>query len=965
MCSQQGRLRALIGLLIFIFGLTGLAVQPAVAQTQTGEIFGKVVDGSGAVLPGATVTVESPALIQPQAVATGPSGGYRIPALPIGTYTVRFELPGFRTLVREGIRITTGFSAEIDGQLQISTVEETITVSGESPIVDTTAVRTGETFSKEMLEYIPSARDPWVILEQTPGIVMDRQNVGGSESGQQSSFTVHGGNTGNTMWNVDGVTITDMAATGSSPTYYDFDSFEEIQIQTGGNDASLETGGVSLNLITKSGSNALRGSGRLFGITDELQSNNITEALFAEGADAGNPLQEIRDFGAEFGGPIVRNRAWFWGGYGKQDIKVGVLGFYKPTPECAGAADFTFDRLAAQKACLSTDLTVLENYNAKIQYQPAAAHKFTFLYTRGDKIRNARGASPTTAIESTFRQSGPTNLYKAAWQWIVSDGMTWENQYAYTDGGFVLDFHDAPLEDVQPLVDIDTGNLSRSNQRSGPFIRPQYEFKSDVNLFLSNLLGGDHSMKFGARWRSTPFDSFAKRGGGVTARVDAGAPVEADFYRDSASLREMSAVSAYFNDSWKRGRVRLNLGVRVDYQDDRAKPADVPANPIIPDILPALAFPGADSGVTFTDWSPRLGATYDLLGTGKTVAKASFAIYYGQGIFTGGTLNPVGESRVRYAWTDRNGDLFVQRNEIDTSRILSRSNYNIDDPTSVVSPNQVDQDLRNDRTREVIVGLDHELMSNFAVGVSYINRRYDDFQWSPTMGVSADNYVPVTFTQPCGNDTCDNATYTVTYYQLPFTLPSGVRLTNSTEYRDFNGVELTARKRYTRRWLLNSSLALGSTPGHRPPGSFLDPTNTPFEDGAQDNAQNARWIFKLSGMGALPWGINASAFLNGRQGFPFIRTIRTPTRAGGIGRIDAKFEPDAVSRYADLWQFDARVEKAFRIRQLRLTASADVFNLFNSNTVLDRDGRQNVSSANRVFAVLSPRVARFGLRFNF
>jgi hypothetical protein len=946
-------------------GVLCLSVAVAAAQTQTGEIFGDVVDTSGAVLPGVMVTLESPALIQPQVVTTGTSGAYRIPGLPVGVYRVRFELPGFRTLVRDGIRVMTGFNAEIDGQLQISTLAETVTVSGESPVVDTTAAKTGETFNREMLEYIPSARDPWVILEQTPGLVMDRQNVGGSESGQQSSFTVHGGNTGNTMWNVDGVTITDMAATGSSPTYYDFDSFEEIQIQTGGNDASLETGGISLNLITKSGSNLFRGSGRFFAVDGDLQSNNINADLFAQGADAGNPLQSIRDFGSEIGGPIVRNRAWFWGGYGKQNVKVGVLGFYKPTPDCAGASDFPFERLAAQRACLSTDLTVLENYNAKLQYQPASAHRFTFLYTRGDKIRNARNASPTTAIEATFRQSGPTNLYKAAWQWIVSDRMTWENQYAYTDGGFVLDFHEDALEDVQPLFDIDSGFLSRSNQRSGPFIRPQYEFKSDGNLFLSSVLGGDHSMKFGARWRSTPFDSYAKRGGGVTARVDAGVPVEADFYRDSASLREMSAISTYFNDSWKRGRLRINLGVRLDYQDDRGKPATVPANPIIPDILPALEFPGADSGVTFADWSPRLGATYDVTGTGKTVAKASFAVYYGQGIFTAGTLNPVGESRVRFAWSDRNGDLVVQRNEVNTSRILSRSNYNVDDPTSVVSPNRVDPDLKDDRTREAIVGLDHELMRNFAVGVSYINRRYDDFQWTPTVGMSTGDYVPVSFTAECGNDTCDRPSYSATYYQLPFTLPSGETLMNSTEYRDFNGVELTARKRYSSRWMLNSSLALGSTPGHLPRGSYEDPTNVPFEDGAQDNSRNARWVFKLSGMYSLPYGINAAGFLNGRQGFPFVRTIRTPNRAGGIGRINAKYEPDATSRYEDLWQFDVRVEKAILLRRLRMTASVDVFNLFNSSVVLSREGRQNVATANRVFGVLAPRVARFGVRFSF
>lgn len=945
---QQGRADGVVGALALAMVLVGAV--PAGAQIQAGQVFGRAVDTTGAVLPGVMVTLQSPALITPQSVVTGPSGAYRFPSVPIGTYTVRFELPGFKTFVRQGVQITVGFNAEINARLEISTVEETITISGESPVVDTTAVKTGETFNKLMLESLPSARDPWVILEQTPGVVMDRQNVGGSQSGQQSDFTVHGGNRGNSMWNVDGVTITDMAATGASPTYYDFDAFEEIQIQTGGNDASLQTGGINLNLITKSGSNVFRGSGRFFVVDDNLQSDNVTQALKDDGADSGNPIKNIKDFGFEVGGPIVRNQAWFWGGYGKQDISVGILGFTVPGGDPNNPKD------------LAPDATILENYNTKLQYQPTPPHKFTFLYTYADKVRNARGASPTTRIESTFRQSGPTKLYKGSWQWIASDRMTIETQGSYVDGGFVLDFHDPSLEDVQPLFDLDTGVLSRSGRRAGPFIRPQTEIKTDVNYFASSWLGGDHSMKLGVRWRDTPFDSFGKRGGDASARVDAGVPVEADLYRNSVSLREMYNVSAYVNDSYNRGRMRLNFGVRVDYQDDRAKPATVPANPIIPDILPALNFPGADSGVTFADWSPRFGFTYDVRGNGKTVAKASAAIYYGQGIFTGGTLNPVGESRVRYRWTDLNGDLFVQANELDLSRILSRSNYNTNDPAAVTSPNRVDQNLQNDRTREVILGLDHELMSDFGVGVTYIYRKYDRFQWTPTNGVSSGDYVPVAYTASCGNATCDQSSYTVTYYQLPFSLPSGGTLTNQNFWRNFNGLEVTARKRYSDRWMLNGSLALGSTPQHFGEDGFRDPTNIEFIEGSQDNSRNARWVVKLSGLYSFPWGVNASAFFNARQGFPFYRSIRSPNRSGGIGRANVKFEKDGETRYPNFYTLDARLEKAFMLRTVRLTASLDVFNIGNANTVLDREGRQNVSSANRVFEILAPRVTRFGVR---
>lgn len=946
-----------------------LANVPASAQVQTGEISGKVTDGTGAVLPGTTVTVESPALIRPQAVVTAASGGYRISNLPVGTYNVRFELTGFKTQINSDVRVEAGFNAEISPKLQISALEETVTVSGESPVVDTQNVKTGQTFSKEMLDGIPSARDPWVILEQTPGVLMDRQNVGGNQSGQQSSFTVHGGNGGNSMWNVDGVTITDMAATGASPTYYDFDSFEEIQIQTGGNDASLQTGGINLNMITKSGGNRFRGSGRVFIVDEELQSNNISRDLFDDGADSGNPIQNIRDYGMEIGGPLVRNKAWFWGGYGKQNIKVGVLGFYRDDPACQPPPS-SFDQLGALKGCLATDLTVLENYNGKLQYQPASAHKFTALYTRGDKIRNARGASPTTRIESTFRQSGPTNLYKGSHQWVLSDRMTVESQYAYTDGGFVLDFHSPELAEVQRLVDLDTGVTSRSGRRAGPFVRPQTEIKSDANYFLSGVLGGDHSMKFGLRWRDTPSSSQSHIGGFATARVDAGRAVEADLHRDSNAHAAMTNFSAYVNDSYHRGRATLTLGLRVDHQDDEALAATLPANPIIPDLLPSVDFSGVDSGVTYTDWSPRAAVTYDLLGTGKTILKGSGAIYYGQGIFTGGILNPTGAITLRYPWNDLNGDLLVQRNELNLGRLLAiGGNYDPANPSALTTPNSVDPGLQNDRTREIIIGVDHELMSNFGVGASFILRNYDRFSWDRYQDVASSDYTAVPFSANCGNDSCSQPSFSTTYFRLPFRLPVARVRTNDPFYRIHHGWEFTARKRMSNRWMMNASLALNNTKGYYDKGSAFsstqDPTNQEFYNGFQDNSRNARWIAKLSGLYSLPWGVNVAGFLNARDGFPNFLSLRSPDRGNRLGRVNVGFEPYGENRLERMVMFDGRVEKAFIIRDMRATLSLDVFNLGNAATVLDREGRQNVSSANRVFEVLAPRVARFGVRFRF
>src|SRR5687768_6146631 len=307
---------------------------PALAQVQTGDITGKVTDNTGAILPGVTVTLTGATLIQPQTATSSETGTYNFPRLPIGTYTVKFELPGFKSVVREDVRLTLGFTAQIDQQLEISTVQETVTVSGESPVVDTRSTAARTTFDLDMLQNLPSARDPWVMLERVPNITMDRINVGGNQSGQQSGYISRGSNSTNNKWSLDGVDITDMSATGASPIYYDFDMLQEMSVTTGGADASQQTGGVGINFVTRSGTNRFKGSGRLYNTNERFQADNVDDELRKAGASSGNPIQNINDYGFEVGGPILKNKLWYWGSYGKQKIEVGVLGFYAKNDTC-------------------------------------------------------------------------------------------------------------------------------------------------------------------------------------------------------------------------------------------------------------------------------------------------------------------------------------------------------------------------------------------------------------------------------------------------------------------------------------------------------------------------------------------------------------------------------------------------------------------------------------------------------
>lgn len=949
--------------------LFALFVTPsAFAQIQTGEIHGRVTDASGAVLPGTAVTVQGSALIQPEVTITTDTGAYSFPRLPVGTYTVRFELAGFRQVLQEGVQLQSGFSAQINAKLELSTLQETVTVSAASPVVDTKQTTTGATFTTEVLQGIPTARDPWVLLEQTPGVVMNQQNVGGNKSGQQSTFTVHGTQQGNSIWNVDGVTITDMAATGSSSVYFDFDSFQEISFTTGGADASVQTGGVNLNFITRSGANSMRGSGRYFVSDNNYQSTNITDALRAQGAGSGNPLKNIQDYGLEIGGPILKNKAWFWGAYGKQDIEVGVIGFLKK-----GAAD------GSNPDNLETDLTVLENYNIKVNAQPWRTQRFSLLYTFSDKIRNARGAGPLNPPETTFRQSGPTPIYKVGHQWVASDRLLFDTTYGFVDGGFRLDFHEDALADVQRVLETTSQALARSNQNSVN-VRPQREIKTDANYF-NTFMGADHALKFGARWRDTPFDTGSHIGGFVTARLLNGVPIEADLHRDQNSRNSLRGGAVYLQDAMTKGRLTINAGVRVDYHKDQALAADIGANPIVPDRLPALSFPGADSGLSFTDISPRFGATWDLRGTGKSIVKVSANRFYGQFVGTAGIINPVGATTVRYPWTDTNGDRFVQRGELDLTRLLTfTANYNPNNPTNVTSANRVDPNLKNDIVNEVIAGFDHELMDNFGVGVAYIHRQIGRFTFNVPEGLTPSMFSPATFTANCGNTSCEQASYTGTYYTLASALPSTRVEMNQDFRRIFHGLEFTARKRMSNKWMLNGSLTLNNATYNAPPEGYqdtiagdifglaalpMDPTNREFIEGHQALINSARWVAKLSGMYQLPWGINFAGTVNARQGFPFIPNILSPSRPNGLGTIRVMVEPYAASRYDNLTLIDIKAEKRFTFDKVTMNASVDVFNLGNGNTVLNRVTTQNSATANRVTEVTGPRVLRFGLRFSF
>jgi hypothetical protein len=262
-------------------------------------------------------------------------------------------------------------------------------------------------------------------------------------------------------------------------------------------------------------------------------------------------------------------------------------------------------------------------------------------------------------------------------------------------------------------------------------------------------------------------------------------------------------------------------------------------------------------------------------------------------------------------------------------------------------------------------------MRNFGVGVSFIGRKYHQFQAtyrSDPADVSA-AYVPVTFTATCGNPaTCGTQTFTGVYFQRPAALHAATILRNDGRYDTYKGLELTARKRFSDHWMLTGSLVRNNQIHFEPMADrdYLDPTNHEFVNGFESGTRNGKWVGKLSGMYQFPWGISAAMKLEAHTNYPYNLNILSPNRTGSGGTVSVLLQANNSIRYPTLYEADVHADKSFNFGGARrFSLNFDLFNIANSNTILARVVRQNQSTANNATTILAPRVARFGFKVNF
>src|SRR3954451_6590890 len=412
-------------LVVAVLAACLLASTHAFAQgggaSTTGSINGKVADTSQAVLPGVTVTVASPSLMGVQTAVTDGGGNYRFPALPPGTYTVTFELPGFNTLKRENIQISMGFTAAVNVELAVASLQETVTVTGDSPVIDTSSTRVQQNFKLEALQEIPNSRDLWSLLALTPSVTMGRIDVGGNRAGTQTGYTAYGYSGQNRVL-VEGINTTE--GTAGAGFYVDYGSFEEVFLGTIAQGAEMPTPGVQSQMLGKSGGNKFQGEiyqdyERNGMISDNITGNLPDKFKFSPVTNTGgirlhsNETQKYRDPNINVGGPIKKDKLWWYFSYRNQKTSVGQPNFIGPI------SDKLFD-------------TKLWNPSGKTTYQINQNNKLIGYYQWGQKEQPNRlpqAALNYTSLESPLSQLSGSWIYKGEWNGTINNKTFVEARY--------------------------------------------------------------------------------------------------------------------------------------------------------------------------------------------------------------------------------------------------------------------------------------------------------------------------------------------------------------------------------------------------------------------------------------------------------------------------------------------------------------------------------------------------------
>ena len=958
---------------VFLFVLAmviGVTVPESAAQTS-GSINGTVTDNTGSVLPGVSVTATSTALMGPQVAVTNVEGVYRFPALPPGNYRLSYELGGFATVVREPIIVQVGFTATVSVQLQLARLTETVTVSGASPVVDVQNTNIQNNFTAEVLKEIPSARDIWSVIGLSPGVTVERFDVGGSRAGSQTDYQAYG-LSGQVRVMADGANVTEN--TGGEP-YFDFGAFEEVQLGTSSNDASMPTPGVMISTVIKSGGNELKGDLYFDYEHANLQSRNVTDELRRVGIGEGSRITKYWDPNFNVGGPFKRDKLWYFVSLRGQRIGTTVAGFPVEDP---GTFEF---------------VTRLNSLTEKISYQLNQNNKFAQWIQFRRKEQPHRDASGNRYLDAVYKQDSISPYGGVEWNSVVSPtfffnarfgtwGYNWAN-FAY-GGDLELNENFVPRR-TERVTTVTAGSAYQDRN-----YRRRYQGDFAGTLFRDGWGGGNHTIKIGytTEWelQKNADDGYLNE---AILRYDS--PAEAPFsvpwrvsiYNTPTLARNaMWHHGAYFNDQITVSkRLTVNAGIRWDAYDGYLPEQQIQESMYRDFFYAGRPLPnGYSIPASYTDFhvpseqvyqyngafGPRVGIAYDLFADGKNVIKAAWGrFYHNPGPDRVADYNPVANANFTFAWNDLNRDREFTPNELGAfvSSTGSSSDY-------------VDPDIGQPWTDDASVFFEREVVANLGARVGFVLKRsnhlYENIEIARDGSLYTDRR---TFADPgpdgLANTTDDGPPFTVFDIPAGATIPASIsRLETPEENRNsYKTVEFMVNKRMSDRWSLMVA-AHHLWADDTASGKIENPNEALYTDYSFTN-----WAFKVVGTIQAPWGIMATPLVRHQSGDPLRRYVRTSLRTG---TFDYTAEPHGKYRVDNPTIVDVRLEKRFSLRNgHRFGLFLDGFNLTNSNAAEAADeitGRRTttvdgVSVAYAQFlrptAILNPRVYRFGVKYTF
>ncbi|MGB2844774.1 MAG: carboxypeptidase regulatory-like domain-containing protein [Candidatus Aminicenantaceae bacterium] len=962
---------------------------------EFGSIKGVVKDSDNGPLPGVNVTLTGSKIVTMSAVSSE-RGNFRFLSLPVSNdYVLKFELAGFNTFIQEGLVVSFGRDVILDITMELAKLTAEVIVKAEAPIIDRKRAQVGVNITEEMIMDLPTARNPWVLMSIVPGILIDREDIGGNEAGQQSSYYGHGSSGDDNTWSIDGANITDNSALGAAPAYLNISSYEELQINYGANDIQSQTGGVQINLVTKRGGNKYTGTFYLDVVRNVWQADNVPEALEDEGYTAAG-INRLYFYGANFGGPIVKDRAWFYGSWGVQDIDALAL---------SGDSDKTW--LASGYSRLDLHLTNSTRFNAFLQYDNKQKwNRSWYGYTVQDP-------------DTLWNQDGPGYFWKGELEQMF--GNLYLNAKAiYSNGGFYLHpikEHTADGSgDYMILTEYPSFYMSGNTDDYGTD-RDQLNVSFSGKYFAEGILGADHEFKFGADYVTATVTTYDLYEGNLTlhnwgpdATMPTGEWWEAWVMRDYIVNYSFSRYSAFLQDTMTFGRFALNLGVRYDQEQSLIKDANIPASPLIAQFMPALAIDRFETGVKWQVLSPRFSLAYDLFGNGKDVIKLSIARYGSQsGFYMADFINPLGWTEIDLIWQDgyqgfvNTGvqDGRVQESELygyDGTNLqdptnpdywLYSSNVNVTDPTALEAVNKFDPDYNSPLMDEVNISYEKELFTDFAARIELFYKKYHRQTWTKFIdedGVleTEDNYYVA------GHD--DAVDYD--YYGRTELFPYQYRTNHEKAFDRYLGAQLVWTKRLSNKWMMNGSFTYSDWRRYYK-GEYLgfiqDIVAYPYLRNGLNNEEyfdggvvapesagsgiqgifvNSRWQFKLSGLYQLPFGINFSGVFAAREGYVKPTYILADMQELGINELYGS--SDGGGKFGDerlpaFWVLNLRLEKVFQVSEgSYVVVSADAFNITNSAHSLKKEtSMEDPDIFDSDLRILNPRVFRFGVRFHF